>query len=132
MRAFHQLLATAVFFAAASIFIASSGAQSVAGKTSVTSLGDTIQFNGNGTATERNGRLPLFYKGQTVDMGDGSDPHTACDYSQDGNIITLTCGFKDQPGDNVKAVFTVNGDGSLTGPPTGMWGQKSFAHLVPK
>jgi hypothetical protein len=102
----------------------------VSGKKYVTSAGDSIVFHGDGTATERNGKNVMAYAGQAINgvvRADGSNNlHTDCTYKQNGDKVTLTY---DQ---GVKAVFTVEIDGSLTGPPAGIWGQKAFAHMVLK
>jgi len=121
------LAASVAFVAALAIFIPSCGAQTVTGKTYVTSEGDTIIFQANGKATERNGSPGVAYAGQAIYFGeDGRSPRTDCTYSQSGKKIDLACE------EGAKAVYTVNADGSLTGPPEGMWKHTAFAHLVLK
>lgn len=96
------------------------------GKIFKNSQGDQIAFAKNGRAVEANGNAAMAYAGQAVYFGeDGHTPRTECTYTQDGVKITLKC----EPG--TQTVFTVNKDGSLSGPPEGIWGQKAFAHLVP-
>jgi len=102
--------------------------ESVSGKLYVTSAGDLIKFWDNGIAVEINGEFGVVYAGQAIYFGeDGHSPRTQCPYKQDGAKITLT--IKD---DGTTAVFTVNKDGSLTGPPEGIWGHTAFASLTPK
>lgn len=104
--------------------------QTLLGKTFVNSQGDKIAFLKNGRAVELN-HPGGIYPGQSVYFGeDGNHPRTECTYNQDGVSITLTCGEKEN-GEKVKAVFTVNKDGSLSGPLEGMWGESAFAHLLP-
>ena len=98
----------------------------VSGKIFKDSQGDQIAFAKNGRAVEANGNRGMAYAGQAIYFGeDGHTPRTECTYNQDGVKITLKC----EPGTEV--VFTVNKDGSLSGPPEGMWGETAFAHLVP-
>jgi hypothetical protein len=47
-------------------------------------------------------------------------------YTQDGDKIALTCEGA------AKTIFTVNDDGSLAGPPEGLYAHKAFAHLTEK
>jgi hypothetical protein len=106
---------------------ASCGSKKVFGKTYVTSGGDTIQFHSDGTATERNGNPGVAYAGQAVSFDDAGMPAgTACKYNQNADKITLTCE------EGAQAVYTVNDDGSLAGPPAGLYGHPAFAHLVEK
>ncbi len=101
---------------------------SVSGKVYVTSAGDWIKFWDNGIAVEINGEFGVMYAGQSIYFGeDGHSPRTQCPYKQDGATITMT--IKD---DGTAAVFTVNKDGSLTGPPEGIWGHKAFMHMIPE
>jgi hypothetical protein len=103
---------------------------SVAGKGYKTSAGDIITFREDGkTAAEVNAvvnGMVVSYAGQAIYFGeDGQHPRVECTYTQDGNKITLTTvGI-------AGVVFTVNKDGSLTGPPEGMWKHDTFSHLEP-
>lgn len=100
-------------------------AQPVSGKVYETSVGDIIAFRKDGkTAVELNGKAGLAYPGQAIYFGeDGTSPRTECTYKQDGAKITVTC-------DGVAgAIFTVNKNGSLTGPLEGMWEHTEFEHL---
>jgi hypothetical protein len=104
---------------------ASSATITVSGRIFEDSQGDEIAFAKNGRAVEANGNRGMAYAGQAIYFGeDGNTPRTECSYNQDGINITLTC----EP--DTKAVFKINKDGSLSGPPEGMWGQSAFAHLV--
>ena len=102
----------------------------VAGKMYKTAAGDIIFFRKDGkTAAEVNAvanGMVVSYAGQAIYFGeDGQHPRVECTYTQDGNTITLTTeGI-------AGAVFTVNKDSSLTGPPEGLWKHDSFAHLEP-
>jgi uncharacterized Zn-binding protein involved in type VI secretion len=102
----------------------------VSGKTYVTLAGDSIVFHGDGTATERNGKNVMAYAGQAINgvvRANGSNNlHTDCTYKQNGDMVILTYDR------GAKVVFKVEIDGSLSGPPAGIWGQKAFAHLVLK
>jgi len=95
-----------------------------------TAAGDIIFFRKDGkTAAEVNAvanGMVVSYAGQAIYFGeDGQHPRVECTYTQDGNTITLTTeGI-------AGAVFTVNKDSSLTGPPEGLWKHDSFAHLEP-
>ena len=96
----------------------------VIGNTYATSAGDTIKFLDNGRAVEINGK-PAIYRDQMVDFDStGRYAQTECTYKQDGRNVTLTCEPK------TDAVFTVNADGSLTGPPGGLWGHPVFSQMV--
>jgi hypothetical protein len=100
------------------------GARSLQGKIYATSAGDRIAFFDNGRAVEVNGNIGMAYAGQSVYFGeDGRSPRTECTYKQDGDKISLSC-------EGEKGVFTMNPDGSLTGPTEGMWKHKDFAHLT--
>lgn len=104
----------------------SSTTNTVTGRIFEDSQGDEIAFTKNGRAVEANGNRGMAYAGQAIYFGeDGNTPRTECTYNQDGINITLTC----EP--DTRAVFRINKDGSLSGPPEGMWGQSVFAHLVP-
>jgi hypothetical protein len=104
------------------------GSKSIVGKTYETTDGDTIAFQSDGKATERNGDRGSMYAGQAISMDSAQNGSTPCTYTQDSGKVTLACaGAKDE-----KAVYTVNDDGSLTGPPDGIWGQKAFAHMTEK
>jgi hypothetical protein len=104
---------------------AKAAAESVTGRTYVTSDGDTIVFQANGRATERNGNPGIAYAGQAIFFGaDGRSPRTACTYTQNENKIALACD------EGAKAVYTINTDGSLEGPTAGMFRHTAFAHLT--
>lgn len=102
----------------------------VAGKIYRTSAGDMIIFRKDGkTAAEINAvvnGMVVSYAGQAIYFGeDGQHPRVECNYTQDGNKITLTT-------EGVTgALFMVNKDSSLTGPPEGLWKHDAFAHLEP-
>ena len=127
MRLLQQCVATAAFLAATSIFINRCAAQSVIDKTYATSDGDLMKFFSNGIVVEANGAFGVVYPGQEVFMGqDGRSPRTQCTYKQNDDKIVLTCPHVEP------TTFTVNKDGTLTGPPEGLWQHAAFAHLVPK
>jgi hypothetical protein len=122
MRTLNLCAATALFFAL--IVTAGCGARKVSGNLYVTSAGDMIKFFNNGKAVEVNGMFGMIYPRQSVYMGeDGMSPRTNCTYKQAGVNVTLTCDGGE------RADFTVNADGSLNGPPEGMWGDAAFSHL---
>lgn len=104
---------------------AKAAAESVTGKTYMTSEDDMIEFGRNGRAVEINGNPGVAYAGQMVSFdGAGRLAGTPCTYNQDGEKVTLRC----EPG--ATAVYTVSGDGSLQGPPAGMYKHPAFAHLT--
>jgi len=104
---------------------AKAAAESVVGRTYMTSDGDTIAFQANGRATERNGNPGIAYAGQAIFFGaDGRSPRTACTYNQNENKIALACE------EGAKADYSFSADGSLEGPPTGMFRHTAFAHLT--
>lgn len=120
----HHLAVSAALVVATALLSAGCSVKAVSGKTYVTSDGDTITFFSDGKAAERNGNRGVIYAGQMVAFGaDGASPATPCTYNQNGDKLTLNCG------EGVNVVFTVNNDGSLTGPPTGMFQHTAFAHL---
>ncbi|MGH9344902.1 MAG: peptidoglycan-binding domain-containing protein [Terriglobia bacterium] len=104
-----------------------SAANGVYRKIYVTSAGDVIAFLAGGRAIELNGSFGVAYANQAIYFGaDGNHPRTECTYSEDRDRVTLVCP------DGQNAVYTVNRDGSLTGPPAGLWGERAFAHLTEK
>jgi hypothetical protein len=150
MQTSHQLVVTAAFVAATAIFLAGCSAMKVSGKTYLTADGDKIEFRDKGKALETNGIPRIIYHNQYETCGNVHIIHTNsedsptmfqcrdstsgraeaaffdCSYSLDGDKLNLNCpGAEGTP-------FTVNKDGSLTGPPAGMWGHAAFAHLVLK
>jgi peptidoglycan hydrolase-like protein with peptidoglycan-binding domain len=97
---------------------------SLVGKRYQTSESDIIFFLKDGDAAERNGHFGVLYARQAVSFdSNGRNPTTWCKYQQEKNKITLTC-------DSEVGEFTINKDGSLTGPPEGMWGHEAFARLT--
>jgi peptidoglycan hydrolase-like protein with peptidoglycan-binding domain len=97
---------------------------SLVDKRYVTSESDIVFFLKDGGAAERNGHFGVLYARQSVAFdSNGQNPTTWCKYQQEQKKVTLTC-------DSEKAQFTINGDGSLTGPPEGMWGHAAFARLT--
>lgn len=99
--------------------------QSVAGKTYVTPERDIIFFAKNGRALERNGNPTIAYAGQMIAFDNaGQLAGTPCDYKQDGDKISLTCG------EGAKADYEIAADGSLQGPSEGMFKHPAFAHLT--
>lgn len=125
MHAFKKV--TMAILAATALFTGciARSAEPVSGKLYVTSEGDVIGFRTDGkTAVEMNGNPGVAYAGQAIYFGaDGNSPRTECTYKQGGAKIALTCEGA------AEAVFMVNNDGSLTGPPEGMWKQTAFAYL---
>lgn len=97
---------------------------SLVGKRYVTSESDIVFFLKDGGAAERNGHFGVLYARQSVAFdSNGQNPTTWCKYQREQKKVTLTC-------DSEKAQFTINGDGSLMGPPEGMWGHAAFARLT--
>lgn len=98
--------------------------ESLIGKRYQTSESDIVFFLKDGDAAERNGHYGVAYARQTISFdSNGQNPTTWCKYQQEQNNVSLTC-------DSEKAEFTINRDGSLTGPPEGMWGEAAFARLT--
>jgi hypothetical protein len=100
----------------------------LSGKTYATSDGDTIAFRAQGKATETNGVRGSMYPYQDAVFGAGGFASSDCTYIQNGAKINLTCAAAKE----MTVVYTVNKDGSLTGPPEGMYGHAAFAHVVEK
>ena len=124
----RRLAVSAVFLLATTVCLANDDANGVAGKTYVNSDGDTIAFYAHGKAKETNGVGGTMYSYQSGMFRNSGFFSSDCTYSQNGNKVDLTCeGAKHE-----KVAYAVNGDGSLTGPPTGMYGHKAFAHLTEK
>jgi peptidoglycan hydrolase-like protein with peptidoglycan-binding domain len=97
---------------------------SLVGKRYETSESDIIFFLKDGNAAERNGNFGVVYARQGVSFdSNGRNPTTWCKFQQEKNKVTLTC-------DSEVGEFTINKDGSLTGPPEGMWGHAAFARLT--
>ena len=72
-----------------------------------------------------NGNYGVVYANQAVAFdGNGQNPTAWCKYQQEQNKVTITCDH------GVTAEFTINRDGSLTGPAEGMWGETAFANLT--
>jgi hypothetical protein len=116
------VLSTAFSFATTSIHAEDS--MDVTGKTYVTSDHDMIKFFDNGMAVELNGNRGMIYPKQAIYFGeDGRSPRTVCKFKREQNTVALDCS-------GTKAVFTVNPDGSLSGPTDGIWGHKSFATMT--
>jgi len=84
-----------------------------------------IRFFNNGEASEVNGLFGVLYGGQQMDFDSNGMPlPIACKYTQNADKVTLTC-------DGVAgAVFTMNKDGSLSGPADGLWHHAAFAHMT--
>jgi hypothetical protein len=84
-----------------------------------------IKFLDNGEAREINGAFGTLYGGQSMDFDSNGMPEpTECKYSQKADKVTLNC-------DGVEgAIFTVNKDHSLTGPPEGLWHHTAFSHMT--
>jgi hypothetical protein len=79
----------------------------------------------DGDVAERNGNYGVVYANQAVAFdGNGQNPTAWCKYQQEQNKVTITCDH------GVTAEFTINRDGSLTGPAEGMWGETAFANLT--
>ncbi|MGO8934043.1 MAG: hypothetical protein ACLPLZ_13215 [Terracidiphilus sp.] len=97
----------------------------VSGKTYATSAGDLIKFFDNGEAREMNGVFGVMYGGQQIDFdSNGLPTPIECKYNQNADKVTLTC-------DGVAgAVFTLNKDGSLSGPADGLWHHAEFSHMT--
>lgn len=99
--------------------------ESLVGKRYVTSEHDRLFFLKDGDVAERNGQYGVLYANQSAAFdGNGQNPTTWCKYEQEHNKVTITCDH------GVKADFTINRDGSLTGPVEGMWGEAAFARLT--
>jgi hypothetical protein len=103
-------------------------ANGVFGKTYVNSDGDTITFRAQGKATETNGVRGTMYPFQSAVFGSGGFAFSDCTYIQNGAKINLTC----EAAQEMTVIYTVNKDGSLTGPPEGIYGHAAFAHLTEK
>jgi hypothetical protein len=116
---------TAAFVVAIALLSAGCGAQSVAGKTYVTSDGDTITFFPDGKATELNGNPTMIYAGQSLSFdAQGRPAGTSCTYSMTDNKVALDCG------QGAVAGYIMSSDGSLDGPSAGLFGHASFSHLT--
>ena len=99
--------------------------ESLVGKRYVTSEHDRLFFLKDGDVAERNGNYGVVYANQAVAFdGNGQNPTAWCKYQQEQNKVTITCDH------GVTAEFTINRDGSLTGPAEGMWGETAFANLT--
>jgi peptidoglycan hydrolase-like protein with peptidoglycan-binding domain len=99
--------------------------KSLVGKRYVTSEHDRLFFLKDGDVAERNGQFGVLYANQSAAFdGNGQNPTTWCKYELENNKVTITCDH------GVKAEFTINRDGSLTGPVEGMWGEAAFARLT--
>src|SRR5665213_1208109 len=105
---------------------ASAPGSSVSGKTYVDEEGNAIAFHARGKATETNGRVGFMYPHQSAIFGNNGRAVSECTYSQTGSKVNLSC----EAAEEMKLVYTVNKDGSLTGPPEGMYGHASFARLT--
>lgn len=130
----------------------------VSGKNYQDGDGDKIEFGKDGKATEIN-KSDKVYPGQIGEVGirriynsldfdlmtgAGAPVRSSGKYNQIGNTVTLsfagpdedtltagTSGSSPRPSPGAKSVaFTVNNDGSLSGPPAGIWTHKAFAHLI--
>jgi hypothetical protein len=105
----------------------------VGGKTYLDAKNDEIIFLAGGRAVELNGVSGIAFAGQSIYFGeDGKSPRTECKYNQSGDHVTLACDVMGQSMVNARIVYTVGADGSLTGPPSGMWGEAQFSHLTEK
>lgn len=130
-----------MLFAYAAIMLSACSARKVAGKTYVSDDGDTIEFRTDGKVAETNWNPQVLYPGQQAALGTTVITNTTggdfklggakivgpdCSYVQDRDQVEITCvGRK-------KAIFTINSDESMSGPPEGMWAHPAFARLVPK
>jgi hypothetical protein len=105
----------------------------VVGATYVTAEQDRVIFGPGGRAVELNGAFGMAYPGQSIYFGaDGKTPRTECKYDQTDDKVTLACDALGGANPNARAVYTVNADGSLSGPPAGLWGHAAFAHMTLK
>jgi hypothetical protein len=68
----------------------------------------------------------MLYPHQGADVDANGRPSTACNYTLSGNKLSLTCD------EGAKAVFKIADNGSLVGPPTGMYNHPAFAHFIEK
>jgi hypothetical protein len=123
----NRTLIAFVLAAAAATILSGCGPRGphVSGKTYETSAGDMIKFFENGEAREMNGVIGVMYGGQQIDFDSNGMPlPVECKYSQKADKVTLTC-------DGVAgAVFTLNKDGSLSGPADGLWHHAEFSHMT--
>ena len=127
MSSFLQKFTGTAAFVAVALLSAGCGTQSVAGKTYVTSGGDTIAFFPDGKATERNGNPTMIYAGQSLSFdAQGRPAGTSCTYSMTDNKVALDCG----PG--AVAGYVMSSDGSLDGPSAGLFSHAAFSHLTPQ
>ena len=141
MRPSLGLLTAAMLASGVAVSLAGCGSKTVAGRTYVTANEDTIEFGNDGKAVETNGDPQFLYPGQKVALGstplanntsrdfklsDGQTGGAVCTYRQDRAQLTLTCD------DGETTIFVVDKDGSLNGPPEGMWGHAVFAHMTLK
>jgi peptidoglycan hydrolase-like protein with peptidoglycan-binding domain len=99
--------------------------ESLVGKRYLTSEHDILFFLKDGDVAERNGHYGVLYANQSAAFdANGQNPTTWCKYQQEQSKVTITCDH------GVGAEFTINRDGSLTGPAEGMWGETAFARLA--
>ena len=106
---------------------ARSALESVEGKVFSTAEGDVVIFGANGRALERNGNMGVAYSGQVISFdGEGRLSGTPCSYRQTGEKVALRCQ------ESASAGYTLTGDGTLEGPPAGMFGHSAFARMKPE
>jgi hypothetical protein len=132
------MIALAAIFFSGAILLTGCGVKKVAGKTYVNEDGDSFEFRSDGKAIETNwdpmvvypgqetmlGTIPLINTtGRDFKIGSGKAAGTECSYIQNRDQVSVSCAR------GVKITYVLDSEGSLTGPPEGIWGHAVFSRL---